>query len=302
MTTNIFSFSELGTTERIAFVIAVAVVSHLAVRAIRYLAHRLSSIEALSRWVKLRTLAGLITSVLIFTLYFAAIGFALNEFGVSLTAYLASASILGLAIGFGSQGLVQDVVTGLTVIFSDLFQVGDLVEISGQTGTVQNIGMRFTVLLNPLGARISIPNRSLASVIIYPRGYLRYFADITLAQDRESAAKMLDKIKLVTESFVQQFPAILRDKPIIEPTVKTATGRTFVRVQFRIWPGRSQPIENAYRQEILKTMKALDTKYEDWMISLNSEVNETPAVIRPRRQTVSSNKDSSPEDLANDMK
>ncbi len=63
---------------------------------------------------------------------------------LSLKTYLASASIMGLAIGFGSQGLVQDVVTGVTLVFSDLIDVGEMVEISGQTGIVRSIGMRFT--------------------------------------------------------------------------------------------------------------------------------------------------------------
>src|SRR5690606_22150626 len=58
------------------------------------------------------------------------------------TTYFASASVIALAIGFGSQGIVQDVVTGLTLIFSDLIDVGDMVEISGQSGVVRSISMR----------------------------------------------------------------------------------------------------------------------------------------------------------------
>ncbi len=162
MTLETFSISGLSTTERILLVLLIVAAAHLCVRAIRHLTQRLASTDVIQRWAKLRTLAGLMASILVFSLYFGALGLVLQEFGVSLTAYLASASILGLAIGFGSQGLVQDVVTGLTVIFSDLFEVDDLVEISTQTGTVQSIGMRFTVLLSPLGAQVFIPNRTLS--------------------------------------------------------------------------------------------------------------------------------------------
>jgi len=190
MTLEAFNIPGLGSSERILIVLAVATGAHLSVLLLRALAQHLMSTNAMIRWTKVRTLAGLVTSVLVFALYFGGLGIVLNEFGVSLTAYLASASILGLAIGFGSQGLVQDVVTGLTVIFSDLCQVGDLVEISGMSGTVQSIGMRFTVLLNPLGAQVFIPNRTLSNVIIYPRGYVRCFADITLSQKPEVADLM----------------------------------------------------------------------------------------------------------------
>lgn len=186
---SIFSLNEFGTTERIVVIVVIAIVAHLAVYGIRYLGKHLMTAEAMLRWNKLRTLAGLVTSALVFTLYFGALGFVLQEFGVSLTAYLASASILGLAIGFGSQGVVQDVVTGLTVILSDLFQVGDLIEISGQTGIVQSISMRFTTLLNSMGAKVFIPNRTLSSVIIYPRGYVRCFADINLSNQHDLAKK-----------------------------------------------------------------------------------------------------------------
>jgi small conductance mechanosensitive channel len=228
---------------------------------------------------------GLITSILVFILYFVAIGLVLREFGVSLTAYLASASILGLAIDFGSQGLVQDVVTGLTVIFSDLFQVGDLVEISGQTGVVENIGMRFTVLLNPLGAQVFIPNRTLTNVIVYPRGYVRCFADISISDQQDTASKMLKKIDAITQSFVEQYQGIIRDKPEIKAPAITLAGRTFVRVKFRIWPGRNTPIETAYKQEIVQTLKILDQNYADWMVNINNEVSEVPMTIHPFRSS-----------------
>ncbi|MBT8434422.1 MAG: mechanosensitive ion channel family protein [Gammaproteobacteria bacterium] len=282
---NIFSLSELGTTERIIVIVVIAVVAHLSVIAIRRLGQRLMTAETMLRWNKLRTLAGLITSALVFTLYFGALGFVLQEFGVSLTAYLASASILGLAIGFGSQGVVQDVVTGLTVILSDLFQVGDLIEISGQTGIVQSISMRFTILLNPLGAKVFIPNRTLSSVIIYPRGYVRCFADITLSDEEELADKMLSRVEIITASFVDEFPGIMRSRPELGAPEQTQSGRVFVRVKFRIWPGRHEPIKEAFKTEIVATLKLLNPDYNDWMVSINNEVSETPAAIEPFRSS-----------------
>jgi moderate conductance mechanosensitive channel len=283
MTLDTSSFVELATYERIVLVLAIAIIAHLCVRGVRHLAQRLLSAESMLRWTKLRTLVGLLISALVFTLYFGAVGLVLHEFGVSLTAYLASVSVLGLAIGFGSQGVVQDVVTGLTVILSDLFQVGDLVEISGQTGLVQNITMRFTMLLSPLGAQVYIPNRTLANVIVYPRGYVRCFADITISTQDDTAQQMVDRIDDITRGFVQQYPGILRNKPEISTPASIPSGRVIVRVKFRIWPGRSQPVESAYKQEIVQTLKTLDPDYSDWMVSINNEVSEKPVLINPYR-------------------
>ena len=277
------TLSELNTSERIGLVLIIAIVAHLAVYGIRYLGHQLMTTESLLRWNKLRTLAGLLTSILVFGLYFGTLGFVLQEFGVSLTAYLASASILGLAIGFGSQGVVQDVVTGLTVILTDLFQVGDLVEIGDKIGTVQNISMRFTTLLNPLGAKVFIPNRTLSNVTIYPRGYLRCYADVTLSTQADLAAQMQDRVEAITRGFVEQFPGILRDDPEFDLPVTSAAGRVYLRIKFRVWPGRIVPIEQAFKNEIIQAMKLLDPDYADWMVSINNEISEEPRVISPFR-------------------
>ena len=183
--------TELSTGSRILLVGIVAILAHLIVRLVRLLANRFMAAEFSAKWIKTRTIVSLLISSIIFSAYFGAFGLILHEFGVSLTAYLASASILGLAIGFGSQGLVQDVVTGLTVIFSDLFHVEDMVEISGQPGIVTSIGMRFTRLRNSLGAEVYIPNRTIANVIVYPRGYIRCLADISLSSDEATAQRMV---------------------------------------------------------------------------------------------------------------
>lgn len=285
MIDNLLALQGLGIGGRISLVILIAFGAHFLVYAIRHLTQRLLSVDAMRRWTKLRTLAGLATSALIFMLYFVGTGLVLNEFGVSLTAYLASASIIGLAIGFGSQGVVQDVVTGLTVILSDLFQVGDLVEISGQVGEVHNISMRFTTLLNPLGATMFIPNRTLSSVILYPRGYLRCYADIRLPdEDTALGERMIASIDSITRGFVEQYPGIMRHAPETAPVIALPAGRRLLRVKFRIWPGRGAPIDGVYKNEVVQTLKSLDPNYADWMVSINNEVSEVPRPVAPFRR------------------
>lgn len=104
---------------RISLILAVAVGAHLVALAIRWLGRRTLS-SRLGSEAKVQTVTGFVTSSLIFVIYFAAVGFIFRELGISLSTYLASASVIGLAVSFGSQGLVQDVITGLTLVFSDL--------------------------------------------------------------------------------------------------------------------------------------------------------------------------------------
>jgi small-conductance mechanosensitive channel len=87
--------------------------AHLLVLLIRRLGQQVMTSRVSTSFSKVRTVTSLTVSVAVFAMYFVAVGMVLREFGISLTAYLASASIIGLAVGFGSQGLVQDVVSGL---------------------------------------------------------------------------------------------------------------------------------------------------------------------------------------------
>jgi small conductance mechanosensitive channel len=151
--------SSVGT--RILLIAALAVVVHLLVKAIRRVSEWLiirghahhGTLGIAAQKPKVITVTRLVVSSIIFGIYFLAIGLILREFGFSLTTYLASASVVGLAISFGSQGLVQDIVIGLTLIFWDAMDVGDMVEIAGLPtnnviGRVQEIGMRFTKVVN----------------------------------------------------------------------------------------------------------------------------------------------------------
>ncbi|NNF15696.1 MAG: mechanosensitive ion channel [Gammaproteobacteria bacterium] len=264
--------NSLALPPKLVLFAVLAAVTHLSVVFIRRVAnHALASVHG-RRYQKLRSIGTLATSALVFMLYFLAIGLMLREFGVSLTAYLASASVIGLAIGFGSQGVVQDVVTGLTIIFSDLVDVGDLVEISGQTGIVRAITMRFVRLENSLGATVSIPNRTINNVINYPRGYVRCIVDITLRGDETNRQATEALAIRLMQSVHQQFPAILLTTPSSEGRIKLAAGKEFLRIKFRIWPNRGQPIETTYLQELISVLALNDPDYKPWMVAISYEV------------------------------
>lgn len=265
---------------RIAALAGLVVVVHFLVVSIRRLSRTVLHREGNRRYRKLRSVATLATSIAIFVLYFLAVGLILREFGVSLTAYLASASILGLAIGFGSQGVVQDVVTGLTFIFSDLVDVGDLVEISGQTGIVLSISMRFVELQNALGASVFIPNRTINNVINYPRGYVRCIVDVTLRGDDDAKRAAEETALLLMQAVQKQFAGILLTEPSNEGRQKLESGKEFLRLKFRIWPNRGQPIETSYVQELTAELRRRDSDYQPWMIAVTYEVEKRPQSTR----------------------
>lgn len=267
---------------RIAMLAGIAVLAHLFVVAIRRLSTALLHGVGDRRYRKLRSIGTLATSIAMFVVYFLALGLILREFGVSLTAYLASASVLGLAIGFGSQGVVQDVVTGLTFIFSDLVDVGDLVEISGQTGIVRSISMRFVELQNAMGASVFIPNRTISNVINYPRGYVRCIVDVTLTGDEDAKQAAASTTVSLMRAAYQQFPGILMTEPSDEGRLALGSGKEILRLKFRIWPNRGQPIETSYVQELAAALRRSDPDYQPWMIAVTYESEKRQAAPRPR--------------------
>lgn len=268
------AYDALPTSVRLLIYVALAAVTHGIVVLVRRTARWMLMRESTRRFAKLRTIGTLTTSVAIFSLYFVAGGFILTEMGISLTAYLASASVIGLAIGFGSQGVVQDVVTGLTLIFSNLIDVGDLVEVSGQTGIVKGITMRFIELQNALGASVFVPNRTISNVINYPRGYVRCIVDVVLPADDTAKQAVEATAGSLMADFREQFPGILMAEPTLEGRLQFKSGKEILRMKFRIWPNRGQPIETSFVQELSARLQSADAAFEPWMISVGYEVEQ----------------------------
>jgi moderate conductance mechanosensitive channel len=267
-------FSAMPLLTRTLLILGVVAVLHLAVHVVRVAGERLIRGRAAASVRKLRTVTSLGTSAAVFTLWFFAIGFILRELGINMTAYLASASVIGLAVGFGSQGVVQDVVTGLTLIFSNLVDIGEMVILGGQTGIVRAIGMRFIVLETSLGAMVSIPNRTITNVVSYPKGYVRSIVDVSLAEDQDLQRQMIALIEQLVPTVAEQFPGIMRSPPSIEGLVRNSAGRAFMRLKFRIWPDRVEPISQSFRQELLHGLRKLDPAYADWMVAVHFEVEK----------------------------
>jgi hypothetical protein len=262
---------------RLLLILVLAIIAHLTVRIIRHVSEWLilrshvkeNPFGFMTEKPKFITVTRLIVSAVVFTIYFLALGLALQEFGVNLTAYLASASVIGLAISFGSQGLIQDIVIGLTLIFWDAMDVGDMVEIYASTtiiGRVEEIGMRFTKVTNVFNQEVFVPNRTIANVSRFPDGGVDAYADIQIPAkaDQQKAAELAGS---VARGMWAQFGAIILSEPVIEPAETVPGGGwSYFRVHFKIWPGQGNLIETTFRRQAVQAMKTLDPDYDDWQV------------------------------------
>ncbi|MEX0886734.1 MAG: mechanosensitive ion channel domain-containing protein [Phycisphaeraceae bacterium] len=203
------------------------------------------------------TIHALALNLVKYFVYFTALGMILSELGIHYAAYLASLSVIGLAIGFGSQGLVQDMVTGFFIIFEGQFDVGDVVEISGQTGVVTELGLRMTRLRNYLGQDVVIPNRNIAMVGNYRHRAQLACVEVAIA-DAEAAEPAKAQLDTLARELARQFDGVVLGEPRVAGPTTLATGEQFVRLELPIWPGQTWLID----QQLLPRLRELFARQE----------------------------------------
>jgi small-conductance mechanosensitive channel len=143
---------------------------------------------------------------------------ALGEAGFQLGPLIAGAGVVGLAIGFGAQTLVRDVLGGLFVLFENQYTTGDVVSIAGITGTVQSIGLRRTVLRDIDGIVHTVPNGDVRVSSNLTRSFARVNLDVTVgyAEDIERVRAVVDRVgrELAADAAwaekILEAPALLR--------------------------------------------------------------------------------------------
>ncbi len=264
-------------TIHIAIIVGLAFAVHLFVRFVRDFSElvinksheKKNPLGFVTQQPKFITLARLIVSTITFAVYALAIYIIIKvEFpnDSTLKTYLGSAAVVGLALSFGLQGLVQDVVTGITIIMSDAIDAGDTVDLmNGVIGRVERIGLRFTKVINFYNQEIFVPNRNIINVSRFPHGGILAYADIQIPAKADQNA-VVETIQNVSKGIWTQFAAIVLNEPIFSKIRPTPGNWNYLRVMFKIWPGQSAVIENVFRAQMVNAMKAIDPAYADWQV------------------------------------
>jgi len=262
---------------QIVEIVCLAVLAHFVIRLIQLIvdwlirksAAKKSPVGFVTQKPKFITLTGLITGFLTLALYSIALGFILWVLGVNpqkfLTTYLATASIIAFAVGFGSQSFIQDVITGLTLIFTDTLEVGDMVEISGYIGRVEKVGLRFTELRNYFNQRVFLSNHNISNIARYPRGGVHAYVDVQIPPTADRA-KVVETVQQLAKGMREQFNAIILQDPEFSDIQPLKSDTRFLRIAFKIWPGQGPLLETAFRQRVVDSLKQLDASYADWMV------------------------------------
>lgn len=157
-----------------------------------------------------QTLSKLLSNVVAYVVYFIAGVSILSTFTIDITGLIAGAGVLGLAIGFGAQNLVRDVITGFFIIFEDQFSVGDYVRIGAAEGTVEEIGLRTTKVKAWTGELFIFPNGTITDVVNFSIHNSIAVVDVNVSYESDITR---------VESLIMEFLDSLQDRyeQIIKP-------------------------------------------------------------------------------------
>jgi len=126
----------------------------------------------------------------------------MGVWGIPMTPFVAAAATVGIAIGFGAQDLVRDVIAGFFILVEDQFGIGDVVAIGGVSGTVQEITLRTTVLRDLDGNEYHVPNGHIVVTTNMTQGFARVVADIGVSYSTDVDAAMaviLDEVTVMAD-------------------------------------------------------------------------------------------------------
>ena len=197
------------------------------------------------------TLAGILYSVASTVVVAVAVLSALPELGFNVTPFAAAAGLASLAVGFGAQNLVKDVINGFFIIFEDQYVVGDLIRASGEIGRVEHLTLRRTVIRNERGWMITIPNGLVGQVANLNRDWSQTFLDVVVASS-EAVSHALAVLEKVTADFRKDadWTSALVDGPRVLGVESVTPDGTILKVQVRTALLRQDDVARELRRRI----------------------------------------------------
>jgi moderate conductance mechanosensitive channel len=198
-----------------------------------------------------RTLLAIVRNFMLVFLSVIALFLILSELGLNVAPLLAGAGVIGLAIGFGSQKLVQDIINGMFVLLGDTMRVGDVVEVAGRSGVVEQMSLRTVALRDLSGAVHTIPYSAIDTVMNYTKDFSYAVIDMEVAY-RENLDEVIEALRLLGEE-MNRDPHFRR--VILEPLeilgVDAFTGSAIViKIRFKTRPLKQWEVAREFRRRI----------------------------------------------------
>jgi small-conductance mechanosensitive channel len=176
---------------------------------------------------------------------------AAGQFGINVTPVATLAGLASLALGFGAQNLVRDIITGFYIILEDQFVVGDTIQVGDTVGRVEHVTLRRTVVRDPRGALVTLSNGDIRTVANLSRDWSQAFVDVALSPQlsQEKALQALEAAAAELRADAAWSQAIV-DGPRILGLQNFDQNSSTVRLQVRTAPSRQDDVARELRRRI----------------------------------------------------
>jgi small conductance mechanosensitive channel len=200
------------------------------------------------------TLVKLLESVLVYAVFFIAVISVLPVFGIEIKGLLVGAGVGGVAIGFGAQSLVKDIISGFFILFEDQFSVGDYVKIQNFEGTVKEIGLRTTKVRSTTGELHIIQNGLITEVTNFSLNNAIAIIDFTITYEGD-----IEHAQQVIEGHLETMPKRYEDMvdiPKFLGVQNLGPAGVTLRITSEVKPMTQFKISRAIRKEIKEVLEA----------------------------------------------
>lgn len=196
---------------------------------------------------RLLTLTKLIKSIVSYFLYFIGIITILDMLGIKVTAILAGAGVLSLAVAFGAKSMIEDLMSGLFILLENQYAVGEYVKIGDVVGKVEEIGMKTTKIATYNGEILIISNGEIGRLINYSRHAQRGNVDVGIAYEVDIQAA-IDVLKDACDIINAQYDDILDEKANVLGIVELADSAVVLRMTFTVFDWKQLAVERCLRR------------------------------------------------------
>jgi moderate conductance mechanosensitive channel len=206
---------------------------------------------AQTREQQTRTLAGVVYAGASKVVWVLALLMIAQEFGVNVTPIAAVAGLASLAVGFGAQNLVRDVISGFYIILEDQYSIGDVIQVADTVGRVEHLTLRRTVVRDGRGALVTLSNGDIRTVGNLSRDWSQAFVDVSLSPQfpQERALQALDAAAAELRNDPSWSQALV-DGPRILGLQSYDQSSSTVRLQVRTAPARHDDVSRELRRRI----------------------------------------------------
>ncbi|MFR8926590.1 mechanosensitive ion channel family protein [Peptoniphilus senegalensis] len=254
------TFEGLGSWQRLAVVLAIIVGIFIILQVIdRFIDGQLKSekIKLKGSYNRIVTVTNLIKRIIKIILIFIGVTIIMSVFKISIAPILATLGVFSLAIGVGAQSLVKDLINGFFIIFEDQYSVGDLVEIEGIEGIVEDLGLRVTKIRDFNKILHVIPNSNISIVSNKERANVRTRIDFYVDNSADPSF-VEEKINEALEKYKKSKEMIVG--PNLWGVTENDKYAYKMSLVYYTKQGQQYDLEYAIRSEILKTMQRENIK------------------------------------------